>query len=196
MVGKKPNRTSRYKLHNKNYLLSVFIVFLLFVAVLLYSYIFKLGYLGVANYLFYFLVPLIILLNQAKNKDRNSTSLWMYLFVAFSYVLADKYFRLHLKLSKYFAKIIPIDPAVFVNTLYVIFFIIILSFFYKFLITEFNNNPDWLYLFAFAIVLKVVSIFSDLAFHDIIEDYFELFSLYFFSASFLLVLISRRRINK
>ena len=196
MTNQKLNITTKFKFNNKNYIILVALVLFLFVSLLYYSYTFKLGYLGIANSIFYLFVPVLILFIILKNKDKNYKIFWTFLLIIFLYVLADKYFRLHLKLSRYFIDIVTIDPVILVNMLYVASFIISLLFFYKTIIAEFRNNPYWLYLFAFAIVLKVTSIFSDLMFHDITEDYLELFSLYFFSSSFLLILISKKGANK
>lgn len=176
---------------NRKSILIIFLVFALFVFVLFYSYVYKLGYLPMTTTLFFFLTPFLILIHVL-NKDK-SKLFWPFLLIIFLYVLADKYFRLHIKLSRYFAEIVSIDPVIFVNILYVLFFLVILSFFKEFLLAEIRENPYWLYLFAFAILLKIVSIFSDFLFHDITEDYLELFSLYFFSASFLIKLLDRRR---
>ncbi len=71
-----------------------------------------------------------------------------------------------------------------------------MAFFIKFFIAEFIKKPDWIYLFLFAIFLKIIAIFSDFEFHNITEDYFEVFSLYFFSASFILASIAGKTYKK
>ena len=50
---------------------------------------------------------------------------------------------------------------------------------------ELKENPTWVYIFALALMLKIVAIMTDFMFHDITEDYFETFSLYFFLTGFL-----------
>ena len=169
------------------------IIFAIFVAILFYSYLFKLGYLRIATYSLFFLVLALILINIFNHKSYNFSKLfWILMFIIFSYALADKYFRIHIKLSKYLINVFGITPIITINILYVVFFIVVMAIFYKSLFREFKYNPDWIYLFIFALGLKVTAIFSDLIFHDITEDYFEVFSLYYFTASFLLAFINHR----
>ena len=171
--------------------------FVIFVAILLYSYIFKLGYLKIATYVLFFPMLSAILVNIfKKNNGIYSKFFWFVLLAIFLYALLDKYFRLHIILAKYLVGMTNTNPVIMVNIIYVISFIIILPLFHKFLINEFGKNPDWIYLFILAILLKVASIFSDLIFHDITEDYFEVFSLYFFTAAFLLAFISNNSLKK
>ena len=191
-MGEEAKHSGRLKFANGKRLLIIFLAFFIFVVILYFSYRFKFGYLKIANALFYLMVPLLILINTLK-KNGKSRFFWIYILAVFLYVLADKYFRLHLKLSVYFAELAAMDPVIFVNILYVIVFVSSLFFFKKFLIYAFKNSEDWIYFLIFAVFLKIVSIFSDFEFNDITEDYFELFSLYFFSASFLIKLLDRGR---
>jgi len=171
---------SKIIIKNKKYLVITGVIFILFIAVLLYSYIFKLGYLWIALKLFFFLTPILLLINIfRKNNNTQSRIFWTTIFFVFVYVLLDKYFRLHSILSRYLTGF-NMDPVILINIIYVITFIVVVSFFYKYLLSQYKENPVWIYLFIFAILLKIIAIFLDYAFHDITEDYFELFSLYFF----------------
>ena len=177
---------------NKKYFGWTMVIFIVFVAILLRSYIYKLGYMPVAVTIFYLLTPLLVLLNLSKKDNEGIQILfWGVLFTIFLFVLLDKYFSIHLALSKYLVGKVSINPGIAVNIVYVISFIAVISLFYKFLIREYKKDSDWIKLFIFAIVMKIIAIFSDLLFHDITEDYFELFSLYFFSAAFLLAFVQK-----
>lgn len=179
-----------------NYLLWAIISFIIFVCILFISYIFRLGYLKIATYLLFFIILLVILINLYLSKGLYSTSFWVALFLIFFYGLANKYLRFHIILSRHIAGFIRIDPVILVNILYVIAFLMTMAFFIKFFIAEFIKKPDWIYLFLFAIFLKIIAIFSDFEFHNITEDYFEVFSLYFFSASFILASIAGKKDKK
>ncbi|MBI2558018.1 hypothetical protein HYW20_01740 [Candidatus Woesearchaeota archaeon] len=181
----------KFKISSIKYLTNIIITFLLFISILYYSYIFKLGYLKIATYLLFFLIALLALINAAKAK--NSKVFWLVLFIIFLFALLDKYFKMHIKLSRYFVGIANIDPVVLVNILYITGFIIVMSFFYRFFLREYKRNPDWLYLFTFAVILKIVAISTDFEYHNITEDYFEVFSLYFFAAAFFIPVITRRK---
>lgn len=184
------------KINNKKFLTSILIVFILFVIILFFSYIFKLGYLKIATTLFFFLTPILSLINIFRNNNNTlSRTFWAIIFFIFVYVLLDKYFRLHSILSRYFTGI-NMDPVIFVNIIYVIAFIGVVSFFHKYLSDQYKVNPGWIYLFIFGTLLKIIAIFTDFLFHDITEDYFELFSLYFYSASFLLSNLNGSKFKK
>ena len=146
--------------------------------------------------LFFFLALLVLFINIIKRIGNNeSVFIWLVLFIIFLYALLDKFFRVHVMLSRYFSGVISINHIIFINIVYVILFVAVMAFFYRFFINQYRENPDWLYLFAFALLLKVISISSDLIFHDITEDYFEVFSLYFFTSSFLLAFLNRETIK-
>ena len=121
---KKLIKMKDYKIvHSWKSLISIGIIFAIFVGVLLYSYIFKFGYLKIATNLFFILTPILILINiLKKNKDNRYRLFWGVLFLFFVYALLDKYLRLHLILSKYVVGI-NFDPAIFVNIIYIVFYI-------------------------------------------------------------------------
>ena len=174
-------------MNNKKYFGWTIVLFIVFMAILFYSYIHKLGYFKIATTLFFILAPSLTFLNLSKEDNEGIHILfWGVLFTIFLFVLLDKYLRIHLALSKYLADKVSINPVIAVNIIYVTSFIVVISLFYKFLIREYKKDSGWIKLFIFATVMKIIAIFSDLLFHDITEDYFELFSLYFFSAAFLI----------
>ena len=177
---------------NKNYI-RIVIMFAAFVLILLYSYLFKLGYLKIFTYLIFILILMGLFMNFLKDNYRPTTLFWIILLMIFSYALSDKYLKIHEGLESYIPYFSSVSPAVAINIIYIVAFFIVMSFFYKFLFNEFKNNSEWLYVFIFAVILKIISIAVDFEFHDITEDYFEAFSLYFFLASFLLAYISNRK---
>ena len=176
------------------YFITIIITFIIFVGILFYSYIFKLGYFPKVTYLMFFLVIILIILNVFNNtKNLNYFSFWTILFILFLYAFTDKFFHLHNLLGAYLN--LGTDGGTIVQTTYLISFLLIIAFFNKFLTEQYKKNPHWLYLFIFAYFLSVIGVISDFVYHNKIEDYFELFSLYFFASAFLLILISKREIK-
>ncbi len=182
--------------NNVNYLVITLLLFFVFVGFLYNSYLHKLGYLNKSTYFFLFLILATVLLIIIKESSFLSKSFWIFIFASFLYALTDKYYRIHIKLSRYFHGSGNLTAVIMVNIIYIVIFITILLLFYKFFINELKKNPYWVFLFIFAIVLKIVSVFSDLVFHDITEDYLELFSLFFFFSSFFSVFILNNEDNK
>lgn len=182
-------------MNNKDYMIKVFMAFVILAMILYYSYRYKLGYLKITTYLLFFLALVAILINVYLNKG-SYRLLWILLFLMFLYGLLDKYLRVHIIISRRLSNFLHMDTVMFVNILYIVVFIAVMSFFGRLFIEEFKKNPEWIYLFTFAILLKIVAIFSDFWFHDITEDYFEVFSLYFFASSFLSVATKNNKTNK
>jgi len=180
-------------MNNKKYFIIILLTFILLVGILFYSYIYKMGYFNIISNTFFVLTPCLILLNVSKKvKSIVSRFFWIMLLGIFLFVLLDKYLRIHIALSAYFEGRGSIPPVILVNILYVIVFIFVISLFYKYIIQEYKQDSDWIKLFIFAIFMKIIAIWADYVFHNNTEDYFELFSLYFFSASFLNCTLSKK----
>ena len=148
-------------MNNKRYFGLTIVIFIVFVSILFYSYTHKLGYMPIAATLFYLLTPTLVLLNLSK-KDNDGISILFggVLFIIFLFVLLDKYLRIHSALSRYLADKVSINPVIAVNIIYVISFLVVISFFYRFLIKEYKQNPDWIKLFIFAVLIIVAGVFA------------------------------------
>ena len=105
------------------------------------------------------------------------------------YLLIDKYLRIHVKLTIYLLKYSAKYATILVGIAYLLALIVVLVIYHTYIQNQIKTNPLWIYFFTAAISLKVVSLFSDFLFHDITEDYFEAFSLFFFASAFLIALI-------
>lgn len=167
----------------KRFLL-VIIFFIGFLSLLYYSYILKLGYLKITTYLPFLLILIAISYNISKSSNSTSVIFWIFLFFIFLYAVTDKYYKIHSRLSYNIPVVYNIPPTIMLNILYLIAFFIVMAFFNKLFISEFRNGRSWLYLFAAAILFKIIAIFFDFKYHDITEDYLEVSSLYFFFAAF------------
>ena len=78
--------------------------------------------------------------------------------------------------------------AVIVNIVFVVGFLAIFSLFYRYIFSEIKSHQLWILFFALAILLKIIAIGTDIVYKDITEDYFEVFSLYFFTVSYIAAL--------
>ena len=97
------------KQNAKHYIEMILVTFGLFVSVLYYSYIFKLGYLKIATYALFFIIIILAFINIfGKRKARK---FWIMILSVFAYALLDKYFKIHIILSRCFIKI-AIDQMV------------------------------------------------------------------------------------
>jgi len=183
---------------NKKYFGWTIVLFIVFVGILFYSYIYKLGYLKIATFIFLVLIPIILLLNLSNRKNTPvSTCFWLALLFMFLFALIDKILRIHIFLSQYVsATEITSDPVLVVSSLYVIAFILVVSLFYRLLIRDYKQDSGWIKLFIFALLMKVIGVVIDHITHDTTEDYFELFSVYFFSAAFLLKYLKMNKIKR
>jgi RsiW-degrading membrane proteinase PrsW (M82 family) len=85
------------------------------------------------------------------------------------------------------------NGKIMIEIIYIISFAVVMSFFRKLLYQEYQRDPGWIALFGFAFLLKNLAIFADFIFHNRLEDYIELFALYFFAAAFLLSLKKRKK---
>ncbi|MBD3203556.1 hypothetical protein GF327_04630 [Candidatus Woesearchaeota archaeon] len=160
------------------------IIFLLFINALFYSYIHKLGFLYFFRDLFFYLVLVVIFLNLFIKQDKINLIFFICLFATFTFVLLDRIFRIHVYLSGFVGSIGLLSPGIIVNLIYVFGFFMFLSVFYRQIFNEFKNDSVWIYLFFIAIIMKLIGIGADIIYNDITEDYFELFSLYYFIAGF------------
>ena len=163
----------------------VILFFIGFLLLLYYSYVYKLGYLKITTYLLFLLILLAISYNASRSNNSTSMIFWIFLFFIFLYAVTDKYYKIHGKLSENVPIIYNIPPTIMLNILYMVAFFIVMTFFHKFFIEEFKNRRSWLYLFAAAIIIKIIAILIDFQYHDITEDYLEVSSLYFFFAAFI-----------
>lgn len=177
----------------KEYLINIIIAFIIFVGILFYSYIFKLGFLNKATFLFLTLCIFTSIINIFNRSSFKGFLFWSFITLSFIYGLIDKVLKLHIRLAEFIENYFIFNSVIIINILYVIIFIAVLLFFYKYLMKEFKKDPVWIYLFTFAIGLQIISIISDIVFNDITEDYFGLFSLYFFTASFLSAYIKTKK---
>lgn len=173
------------KMKDRTYIFCIVLVFILMVMVLFYSYVNKLGYLNIATWILLGLSTVLCLINSAVSKN-SARLFWGLMAAGFCYVIADKFFRVHILI----ADSIPLfmHSTVLVNGAYVFAFFIFLIAFRSYLYRQFDKSPAWLYLLLFATLLKLTAIATDIMFKDITEDYFEVFSLYFYASSFLIYL--------
>ena len=178
--------------HNKKRVGIIVTLFVVLVAVLFYSYEFKLGYLQKATYLILILALAAISINIFNAEIWKEAQLfWASLLIMFSIALIDKTFHLHNILGLYLSLKNPANAGAMIEIFYTMAFVCIIAMFYQFLISEYYRKTDWVALFLFAFLLWITSIITDFLYHNSVEDYFQLFSLYFFASSFLLAHITR-----
>jgi hypothetical protein len=181
------------KISNKPFLIAASILFIIMFSLLYYSYLLKLGLLNDAIILFLILCAITVFLNlYIIRKDRKANRFWFFLAVAFTYAFFDKVFRIHIVASN----ILPIHTFIptknIIDFTYIIGFIVVNLFFYSYLKNTITD-PTWIYLYVFAIFLKLIASFVDLSFPTRrFDDYVELFSLYFFTSGFLLKYINKK----
>lgn len=185
------------RINNLGRLISVILVFVLFIILLSYSYIHKLGYLSKATYTVFFILIFLILVNFFKDiRKERGILFWLTMLVIFTAGFVDKSLHIHILIGKTYFGAFKSNSGIMVQAIYLIIFGLLIAFFRKYLIKEYTSNPDCVYLFLFAYILSVIGLLADLQFKNTIEDYFELFSLYFFAASFLSALITTKNKNE
>ena len=184
------------KINDWKYFIIALLIFFIFVYLLYYSYLHKLGYLPKATYLIFPLLIFFVLLNLLKNLNQKIAGLfWFTMLIIFFYGLIDKIFHIHIIIGKHYFSASNLSSSAMVQGFSIISFAFVMLIFNKYLTSEYKRNPDWLYVFFFAYSLSIVALITDFLVHNRIEDYFELFSLYFFAASFLLALILHNKIK-